>query len=149
MSKLITLAQFLKLRCLVGSGGEAKIRIQEGEIRVNGEVETRRGRKLSEGDVVEFAGKREGIGQDSYTRALKYKNISNIHIDSIKKLSEYSEKFEAGQTGILLINGPQDRLKPAAKDFGSSHLSGVNIVPTSAAVCVKVFPTVSKAFLKE
>ena len=38
-------------------------------------------------------------------------------IDSIKKLSEYSEKFEAGQTGILLVNGPQDRLKPAAKDL--------------------------------
>ena len=38
-------------------------------------------------------------------------------IDSIKKLGEYSEKFEAGQTGILLINGPQDRLKPAAKDL--------------------------------
>ena len=38
-------------------------------------------------------------------------------IDSIKKLGEYSEKFEAGQTGILLINGPEDRLKPAAKDL--------------------------------
>ena len=38
-------------------------------------------------------------------------------IESIQKLSEYSEKFEAGQTGILLINGPQDRLKPAAKDL--------------------------------
>ena len=38
-------------------------------------------------------------------------------IDSIKKLSEYSEKFEAGQTGILLVNGPEDRLKPAAKDL--------------------------------
>ena len=38
-------------------------------------------------------------------------------IESIKKLGEYSEKFEAGQTGILLINGPQDRLKPAAKDL--------------------------------
>ena len=38
-------------------------------------------------------------------------------IDSIKKLGEYSEKFEAGQTGILLINGPNDRPKPAAKDL--------------------------------
>jgi predicted RND superfamily exporter protein len=38
-------------------------------------------------------------------------------IDSIKKLGEYSDKFEAGQTGILLINGPEDRLKPAAKDL--------------------------------
>ena len=38
-------------------------------------------------------------------------------IDSIKKLGEYSEKFEAGQTGILLVNGPEDRPKPAAKDL--------------------------------
>jgi len=38
-------------------------------------------------------------------------------IESIKKLGEYSDKFEAGQTGILLINGPEDRLKPAAKDL--------------------------------
>jgi len=38
-------------------------------------------------------------------------------IDSIKKLGEYSEKFEAGQTGILLINGPENRPKPAAKDL--------------------------------
>ena len=36
-------------------------------------------------------------------------------IDSIKKLGEYSDKFEAGQTGILLINGPEDRPKPAAR----------------------------------
>jgi len=38
-------------------------------------------------------------------------------IDSIKKLGEYSDKFEAGQTGILLINGPENRPKPAAKDL--------------------------------
>ena len=38
-------------------------------------------------------------------------------IESIKKLGEYSDKFEAGQTGILLINGPMDRPKPAAKDL--------------------------------
>ena len=38
-------------------------------------------------------------------------------IDSIKKLSEYSEKFEAGQTGILLINNESAREKPAAKDL--------------------------------
>ena len=38
-------------------------------------------------------------------------------IESIKKLGEYSDKFEAGQTGILLIDGPADRPKPAAKDL--------------------------------
>jgi len=39
-------------------------------------------------------------------------------IASIRKLSEYSQKFEAGQTGILLVAGPPDRPKPAAKDLG-------------------------------
>jgi ribosome-associated protein len=49
----MTLGQALKASDLVGSGGEAKVVIQAGEVRVNGEVETRRGRKLKEGDVVE------------------------------------------------------------------------------------------------
>ena len=49
----MTLGQALKASDLVGSGGEAKVVIQAGEVRVNGEVETRRGRKLAEGDVVE------------------------------------------------------------------------------------------------
>jgi ribosome-associated protein len=49
----ITLGQALKASNLVGSGGEAKVLIQGGEVRVNGEVETRRGRKLRKGDVVE------------------------------------------------------------------------------------------------
>jgi ribosome-associated protein len=37
----------------VQSGGEAKVLVQSGEVRVNGEVETRRGRRLRAGDVVE------------------------------------------------------------------------------------------------
>jgi ribosome-associated protein len=49
----ITLGQALKASDLVGSGGEAKVLIQGGVVRVNGEVETRRGRKLQKGDVVE------------------------------------------------------------------------------------------------
>jgi ribosome-associated protein len=53
LSSGITLGQALKASNLVGSGGEAKVLIQGGEVRVNGEVETRRGRKLKAGDVVE------------------------------------------------------------------------------------------------
>ena len=53
---VIRLGQFLKLAGVVETGGEAKLRIQEGEARVNGEVETRRGRQLVPGDLVEFAG---------------------------------------------------------------------------------------------
>jgi ribosome-associated protein len=54
----MTLGQALKASDAVGSGGEAKVVIQGGEVRVNGEVETRRGRKLREGDVVELGNER-------------------------------------------------------------------------------------------
>lgn len=53
----IKLDQFLKLADAVAGGGEAKLRVQCGEVRVNGESETRRGRKLHPGDVVEMAGR--------------------------------------------------------------------------------------------
>ena len=49
----IRLDQFLKLAGAVQGGGEAKARVQAGEVRVNGEVELRRGRKLRAGDVVD------------------------------------------------------------------------------------------------
>ena len=48
----IELDPFLKLAQIVDSGGQAKHLIQAGYVRVNGEVETRRGRKLHHGDVV-------------------------------------------------------------------------------------------------
>jgi ribosome-associated protein len=54
----MTLGQALKAADLVGSGGEAKVAIQGGEVIVNGEVETRRGRRLKEGDVVEVGDER-------------------------------------------------------------------------------------------
>ena len=41
---------------MVGTGGQGKVLIQSGEIRVNGTIETRRGRKLRNGDVVEAFG---------------------------------------------------------------------------------------------
>lgn len=50
----IQLDQLLKLAGLVETGGEAKMRIQAGEVRVNGAVETRRGRKLRHGDRVQI-----------------------------------------------------------------------------------------------
>jgi len=53
----IRLGQFLKLANLVDTGAEAKPLIAEGEVRVNGEVETRRGRQLALGDVVTLGGR--------------------------------------------------------------------------------------------
>jgi len=50
----ITLGQFLKLVNAVDGGGEAKIVISEGLVKVNGEVDTRRGRKLYPGDTMTY-----------------------------------------------------------------------------------------------
>ena len=52
----IKLGQALKLAGLVSSGVEAKIVIQNGEVKVNGETDTRRGRKLYTQDTFEFNG---------------------------------------------------------------------------------------------
>ena len=52
----IKLGQAMKLSGLVSEGVEAKLLIQDGEVLVNGEVETRRGRKLIPGDVFSWQG---------------------------------------------------------------------------------------------
>jgi ribosome-associated protein len=49
----IRLGQLLKLANLVETGGAARGLLESGDVRVNGEVETRRGRQLGVGDVVE------------------------------------------------------------------------------------------------
>lgn len=54
--EFIKLGQLLKLAGLVSSGVEAKIVIQNGEVKVNGETDTRRGKKVYPQDVVEFNG---------------------------------------------------------------------------------------------
>jgi len=55
--EFIKLGQAIKAAGFVDSGVEAKEVIQEGLVLVNGEVDTRRGRKLYEGDVVSFENK--------------------------------------------------------------------------------------------
>ena len=52
----IKLGQALKLAGLVESGVDAKFAVQDGLVKVNGEAEERRGRKLYDGDIVEFNG---------------------------------------------------------------------------------------------
>lgn len=62
MEKIIITTEFIKLQDLlkfasaVSTGGEAKIVIQEGEVKVDGEVCTMRGKKIRPGNVVEFGG---------------------------------------------------------------------------------------------
>lgn len=60
----IRLDQFLKWQGLTDTGGQAKIMIQDGMVMVNGEKETRRGRKLRNGDVVQFQGRSLTVSLD-------------------------------------------------------------------------------------
>jgi ribosome-associated protein len=55
-TEIVDLCDLLKFENLAQSGGEAKFVIAEGRVRVNGEVETRKRKKLRAGDVVEYAG---------------------------------------------------------------------------------------------
>ena len=55
--EFIKLGQALKASNLVSSGVEAKLVIQDGQVEVNGEVDTRRRRKLVPGDMITFDGK--------------------------------------------------------------------------------------------
>ena len=54
--EFIKLGQAMKKAGLVGSGLDAKILIQDGQVKVNGEVDTRRGKKLYPGDTFEYDG---------------------------------------------------------------------------------------------
>lgn len=60
----IRLDNFIKLTGIVGTGGQAKLMIQNGTVLVNGEVETRRRRKLSIGDSVVIDGEEYQVQQD-------------------------------------------------------------------------------------
>lgn len=54
-NQTIKLDQFLKLKGIASTGGQAKLMIQSGEVKVNGILETRRGRQLVAGDRVTVA----------------------------------------------------------------------------------------------
>ncbi len=60
----LRLGQLLKLSGVADTGGEAKELLAGGGVRVNGEAETRRGRRLGAGDVVDAAGERLRVVAD-------------------------------------------------------------------------------------
>ncbi|HEY5562250.1 MAG TPA: RNA-binding S4 domain-containing protein [Clostridiaceae bacterium] len=60
-TEIIKLDSFLKWAGLVGSGAEGKLLINDGKVKLNGEIETQRGKKLKAGDVIEFLGEKYNI----------------------------------------------------------------------------------------
>lgn len=57
-TEFIKLDQFLKYENIVQSGGEAKLVISDGMVKVNGVVALERGKKIRQGEIVEFLGKK-------------------------------------------------------------------------------------------
>ena len=57
-TEFIKLDSLLKYANLLATGGEAKLAIQDGLVKVNGEADTRRGRKIVSGDIVEYQGEK-------------------------------------------------------------------------------------------
>lgn len=51
----VELYKILKFEGMVSSGGEAKLVIEQGQVRVNGKIETRKRKKMVSGDIIEFA----------------------------------------------------------------------------------------------
>lgn len=64
-SEFITLTQFLKITGLISTGGEAKVFLLETKVLLNGELETRRGKKLYNNDKIEVKGERYEIVKKS------------------------------------------------------------------------------------
>ena len=60
----IRLDQFLQIKGIAETGGHAKILIQDGLVQVNGELETRRRRKLQQGDVVVVEERKWVVGEN-------------------------------------------------------------------------------------
>ena len=68
-SNFIKLDQFLKFVGVVQTGGEAKLLIQGGQVEVNGSIETRRGRKLVQGDRVSTMGETYSVDLEERSNA--------------------------------------------------------------------------------
>lgn len=62
--RTIKLDQYLKFMGCVSTGGQAKMLIQSGQVLVNGEIETRRGRKLIDGDRINTLGRTYNVSFD-------------------------------------------------------------------------------------
>ncbi len=60
---VICLDQYLKLHGIAETGGQAKLLIQAGEVKLNGIVETRRRKKLAAGDVIEIGDQRWTVSE--------------------------------------------------------------------------------------
>ena len=96
----IKLGQALKAAKLVGSGVEAKIVILDGKVKVNGQVELQRGKKLYDKDVVSFAGETIEIVKDGSVSA-EFPPASGPSFLWVWQREAYIRLKDFGKSGFL------------------------------------------------
>ena len=64
MAEYIELNAFIKMKGFAATGGQAKVLIRSGAVKVNGQVDTRNKKKLISGDVVEYQGQKFTVSID-------------------------------------------------------------------------------------
>ena len=105
--EFIKLGQALKAANLVEDGVEAKYVIQDGEVLVNGEVDTRRGRKLYDGDVISFHGEEIKIVKQVYTCISNQQNLKITEITTHSKGAMYLLKRDCD---VIDIGGQDTKI---------------------------------------
>ncbi len=103
------LYKILKIENLVSGGGEAKQAIAEGYVLLNGDVETRKRKKVYAGDLVSFNGVHLQVALKGQTDAFEF--VEEAHEHSAQRLSP--EKTEKGDK--VNETAPQANAKPAKK----------------------------------
>ena len=96
----IELKNLMKLASLVNSGGEVKMYCQNGEISVNGELETRRGKKLRVGDTLLFGIKQIEKIEGVIMLSCEYFRCCYVVSDFVKKMAGLVKNMHC----IFLIN---------------------------------------------
>jgi ribosome-associated protein len=98
-SQPIALCQLLKVANLVSGGGEAKIVISQGYVKVNGEEEYQKRKKIVDGDIIEFNGEHYCVQFDPYLIA---NNSENKAKDAQSKAQKKSHKNKTHSTNKQL-----------------------------------------------
>ena len=115
--EFIKLGQALKLAGLVGSGVDAKFVIQDGLVKVNGEVETQRGKKLYPGDTVSYDGKTFKVTKIAKKAFYNCRNLKQITVKATG-INKVGKKAFKGTNKQLKIKVPKKKLKAYKKLFG-------------------------------
>ena len=129
-TEFIKLQDLLKLANLVGTGGEAKIVIQNGDVSVNGEVCTMRGKKCRAGDTVEL----DGQTVQALCRDVDVIVGAKDSSGDIENLKAYIRLTRELDKDVAILAGNDGAILTCLKEGGAGGIAGrANIWPETVA----------------